>query len=131
MGKQPGRPSLHHLARRIDLSQREQNLRGAVGRIFLVVTAVLVAKPERTPRAVPTLLAEEKGEAPLRRPIDARLDRGGHFLPPGPPRPHGVGGEIGGRAVEGQRPPATTKGGNASIAILQIEEPDDPGLGRG
>ena len=52
-----------------------------------------------------------------------------HIVHPGAPGPQSVRREIRTRAVERQRAPAAAKGGNAAIAILQVQQPDDSRFG--
>src|SRR5437868_12665592 len=42
-----------------------------------------------------------------------------------------MGGEVGAAAIEGEIGPAATESGDAAVAVLQIKEPANAGLGGG
>lgn len=101
---------------------------GAHDRV-VVVGGTLVTEPERHPGAVGVLGTFEKGQGAASGAGDAATDRLGQVWFPGGPGAEGVGGDVRGAAIEGQGSPAAAEGWDTAITVLQVEQPDDAGLG--
>ena len=94
----------------------------AVCRVFLA-GHMLVPEPQRNERAVHALGARKVGDRAVERPVDAGLKGGAEIGTPRQPCAHGMRSEIGAAAVERERAPAATEGRDASVAVLQVEQP--------
>src|SRR5437773_10985311 len=84
---------------------------------------MLVPEPKRNERAVGALRASEVTDREVERPVDAGLKKGPEIGTPRQPCAHGMRGEIGAAAIEGQRAPSPAEGRDAAVAVLQVEQP--------
>src|SRR5213596_658729 len=84
---------------------------------------MLVPEPQRNECAVSALRTGKVAHRAVERPVDAGLKKGPEIGTPRQPCAHGMRGEIGAAAIEGQRAPSPAEGRDAAVAVLQVEQP--------
>ena len=81
--------------------------------------------------AIGALFGSQVSQRPCNSLFRAHLLFGRQVIVPGQPGPYGMCGQVCSAPIEGERSPAATKRGNATVTILQIEQPLHTGDGSG